>query len=271
MESEQATFKKVEGYSWNVTFNDKEELDTIVEVVDEKTAESRENLNKSVIEDLKRHKHVVLYPNEKRVMMVLFKGLKEDKSVKEDIQSLKRLAIQITNLSSSYKVKAITLQLSSVPCFTTGANVHRLLGQLYIANHRAQFKGCQLRNILKVDQDTFLKDTQTTIDEKTFCQLNRVNVVCSEQENNLCEDIYSRATIYAKNMGSLRANMGSTTSMTRICTEMAESLGEQVEVEVVVGEQLQQKGLNLIHAVGRANVEPPALVDMVYRGNPNSK
>lgn len=85
MESEQATFKKVEGYSWNVTFNDKEELDTIVEVVDEKTAESRENLNKSVIEDLKRHKHVVLYPNEKRVMMVLFKGLKEDKSVKEDI------------------------------------------------------------------------------------------------------------------------------------------------------------------------------------------
>lgn len=65
-----------------------------------------------------------------------------------------------------------------------------------------------------------------------------MNVVCSEQENNLCEDIYSRATIYAKNMGSLRANMGSTTSMTRICTEMAESLGEQVEVEVVVGEQL---------------------------------
>lgn len=26
----------------------------------------------------------------------------------------------------------------------------------------------------------------------------------------------------------------------------------------------------MIHAVGRANVEPPALVDMVYRGNPDS-
>jgi leucyl aminopeptidase len=72
-------------------------------------------------------------------------------------------------------------------------------------------------------------------------------------------------------MGSLRANMGSTTAMTKICTEMAGSLGEQVEVEVVAGEELVHRGLNLIHAVGRANVEPPALVDLVYRGNPASK
>jgi hypothetical protein len=87
------TFKKVEGYSWNVTFNDKEELETTVEVVDEKTAESRQNLNKSGLEDLKRHKHVVLYPNEKRVMVVLFGGLKEDKSLKEHMQALRALAV----------------------------------------------------------------------------------------------------------------------------------------------------------------------------------
>lgn len=64
--------------------------------------------------------------------------------------------------------------------------------------------------------------------------------------------------------------MGTTTSMTRICTQMAEALGDKVQVEVVVGDQLVERGLNLIHAVGRANVEPPALVDMVYRGNPDS-
>jgi len=52
---------------------------------------------------------------------------------------------------------------------------------------------------------------------------------------------------------------------------MAEALGDKVEVEVVVGDQLVERGLNLIHAVGRANVEPPALVDLVYRGNPDSQ
>jgi len=78
----------------------------------------------------------------------------------------------------------------------------------------------------------------------------------------------AQSTILAKNMGSLRANMGSTTAMTRICTQMAELFGDKVQVEVIAGESLVERGMNLIHAVGRANANPPALVDLFYKGAP---
>lgn len=41
-----------------------------------------------------------------------------------------------------------------------------------------------------------------------------------------------------------------------------------MEVEVIAGESLVERGMNLIHAVGRANANPPALVDLLYRGAP---
>lgn len=101
-------------------------------------------------------------------MIVKFGGLKEDKSEKEHMQALKGLAVQITNLTSSYKLKEITLKVEGAECFHCAQNVNRLVGQLYIANHRAEFKGQQLRNILKVDQATFDKQNNETVHEKTF-------------------------------------------------------------------------------------------------------
>lgn len=78
----------------------------------------------------------------------------------------------------------------------------------------------------------------------------------------------SASTILAKNMGSLRANMGSTTAMTRICQQIQQSLGDKVSIEVIQGDQLIERGMNLVHAVGRANSEPPAMVDLLYKGAP---
>ena len=61
MESELTTYKRVEGYKWKVTFNEKVEIETTVEVVDEKGIESRKDLNLACVADLNRHKQVVLY------------------------------------------------------------------------------------------------------------------------------------------------------------------------------------------------------------------
>lgn len=91
-----------------------------------------------------------------------------------------------------------------------------------------------------------------------------------EGEGETKEAIFGQATIMAKNMGSLRANMGSTTAMTKICKDVASLLGDKVEIELIIGQELLDRGMNLIHAVGRANIEEPALVDLVYRGDPGS-
>lgn len=142
-----------------------------------------------------------------------------------------------------------------------------MMSALYVANHKVSYKARVLRNIQKTDQAEFEKQQETKHFEGTFCQLKRVNIL-GEGEFLSQDALFAKSTILAKNMGSLRANMGSTTAMTRICTQIAEEFKDKVQVEVIAGDSLVERGMNLIHAVGRANVEPPALVDLVYRGAP---
>ncbi len=137
-----------------------------------------------------------------------------------------------------------------------------MMSALYVANHKVSYKARVLRNIQKTDQAEFEKQQETKHFEGTFCQLKRVNIL-GEGEFLSQDALFAKSTILAKNMGSLRANMGSTTAMTRICTQIAEEFKDKVQVEVIAGDSLVERGMNLIHAVGRANVEPTALVDLV--------
>jgi leucyl aminopeptidase len=43
--------------------------------------------------------------------------------------------------------------------------------------------------------------------------------------------------------------------------------GNVVSLEIIRGEELLARGLNLIHAVGRGYKEVPVLVDMFYKGD----
>lgn len=44
-----------------------------------------------------------------------------------------------------------------------------------------------------------------------------------------------------------------------------------LEMTVISGTDLEEKGMNLIYNVGKGNASAPVLVDMVYRGNKDSK
>lgn len=45
---------------------------------------------------------------------------------------------------------------------------------------------------------------------------------------------------------------------------------EKVEIEVIKGKELLDRGMNLIHAVGRANVHEPIMVDLVFKNDKDS-
>lgn len=83
--------------------------------------------------------------------------------------------------------------------------------------------------------------------------------------------VFSKAQIFSKNLGSLRANQGHTTNMTKVCKQVADELGEKVKITVISGDDLLKNRLNLIHAVGRANPNPPSMVDLTFMNNPDSK
>ncbi len=44
-----------------------------------------------------------------------------------------------------------------------------------------------------------------------------------------------------------------------------------MSLEIIRGEELLKRGLNLIHAVGRGYKEAPVLVDMYYKGDVSDK
>ena len=48
--------------------------------------------------------------------------------------------------------------------------------------------------------------------------------------------------------------------------KIQESLGDCVKLTTIVGDKLLEQKLNLIHAVGRASIFPPALATLVYKG-----
>lgn len=212
-------------------------------------------------EDFKRHKHTVYYEAGERVIVVKWDGVDQKQKREEQLKTVRELAELLVTLTSKFKVQAISIQMDLAEWTSV------FIGALYVANHKVHYKARLLRNIQKTDQAEFDKMQQDKYFEATFCQLKRVNILGFGEF--LSQDaMFAKSTILAKNMGSLRANMGSTTAMTRICTQIAEEFQGKVEVEVIAGESLVERGMNLIHAVGRANSEPPALVDLVYRGAP---
>lgn len=52
---------------------------------------------------------------------------------------------------------------------------------------------------------------------------------------------------------------------------MVGELEGKVKLNIVRGQELLDQRLNLIHAVGRANIHQPCMVDMQFMNNPDSK
>lgn len=67
-----------------------------------------------------------------------------------------------------------------------------------------------------------------------------------------------------------RADVATTDYMANYLTKFAES-NEKVNIEVIRGEELEKKGLNLIYAVGKGSAIPPNMVSLTFFNNPEHK
>ena len=57
--------------------------------------------------------------------------------------------------------------------------------------------------------------------------------------------------------------------MVNLCKQIAEK-HSNIEIEIIIGEQLVEKGLNSLYGVGKGSDSPPALVNLKYNGNPEN-
>ncbi|KRX04630.1 hypothetical protein PPERSA_04445 [Pseudocohnilembus persalinus] len=74
--------------------------------------------------------------------------------------------------------------------------------------------------------------------------------------------------LYGKELINTRANIANTEWMAQQAIQFQSNHSSKVQIEVIRGKQLLEKGLNLMHAVGRASTSEPILVVLSYKGNP---
>jgi leucyl aminopeptidase len=78
---------------------------------------------------------------------------------------------------------------------------------------------------------------------------------------NLCRDLHNT-----------RPNVATVHFFVEKAREFAAEQGDKVKLTVFEGqEELLKEGLRLIHAVGKGSIQPPALVNLSYKGNPDSE
>jgi len=77
-------------------------------------------------------------------------------------------------------------------------------------------------------------------------------------------------TLWAREIGNERANVATTEFIKTRVKEIQEKHGDILTCEVIEGQSLVDKGLNLIYNVGKGSITPPALIILKYNGNPKS-
>lgn len=73
--------------------------------------------------------------------------------------------------------------------------------------------------------------------------------------------------LYARDLANFRGAESNPEYYRRIAEDVA---GSRAEVEVLRGEELSEKGLNLLYSVGKGASVPAHLITLTYNGNPNS-
>lgn len=102
-------------------------------------------------------------------------------------------------------------------------------------------------------------------------ELNELNLVhdLALDEISFNRSIQSAyCTLYARDLINTRGSEATPDFIAQEAQKLYESNRDRVEMTVIRGDELQQKGLNLLYSVGKAASTPPHLIMLKYVGNP---
>jgi len=76
----------------------------------------------------------------------------------------------------------------------------------------------------------------------------------------------TKYSLFCRELLNARGNEADPEDMLEICKELAKT-DPNIKIEYIVGKELQDKGLNLLHDVGKASSKPSSLVCLKYEGS----
>lgn len=141
-------------------------------------------------------------------------------------------------------------------------------------NFPAEFFAEYLYGLTLKNWKNELKSYKEGSEHELFRPFNQLTVVSTHFNPNCATHQFLQAIvsphIEGRELTWTRADVATPDYMTEVCRKVAAEY-ENVSIEVIRGDELAQKGLNLIHAVGKGSVHPPNMVTLSYKGNPENK
>eukprot|EP01015_Nassula_variabilis_P032553 TRINITY_DN7638_c0_g1_i1.p1 TRINITY_DN7638_c0_g1~~TRINITY_DN7638_c0_g1_i1.p1 ORF type:complete len:512 (-),score=123.70 TRINITY_DN7638_c0_g1_i1:47-1582(-) len=203
------------------------------------------------LEDLKKAQTIWHY-GEQRTLIVLDK--QEKTQEQERYEELRALADKIVKEANKYKLEEISLEHVS---YLTPIQQAHLIAGLHLTNYAFERKGLVDGEGLKTE----------------YVQIKRVVIVQKDhpgfdtQAKFVMDSV--RYTIFTREINNERANIATTLHLVELCKKIAKK-NSKISIEVILGEELVQKGLNSLYGVGKGSSSPPALVVLNYKGNPTN-
>jgi leucyl aminopeptidase len=240
----------------NLTFEKREKVDNLVILLNESDLTNpphyiKKHLehNKTLASDIKEKKSALIYGSASDdhfiKCLVLYEKFVGDLST---ANRKKIVALGAKTTRQLLEQKAYDISIHFPSDFTEDA-IAIYLNALFLTNHKFVRKG------------------------KKFDTIQNVNILSLEkalapEQKFLVDSAYY--SLWAREIGNERANVATTEFVKSRVKEIQEKHGETLSVEVIEGQALVDRGLNLIYNVGKGSVTPPALIILKYNGNPKS-
>jgi leucyl aminopeptidase len=195
---------------------------------------------------------------------ILVAGLGED--AKLSTEKVRRAAATIVQKARELRLRNIAIELPQLPNTrpTAGASALPALSDNNLADAIVQ-------GAILADYD-FAKHTDA--EHKKHQHIAALTLAIGNRDIDKLTNVAERSSTIAQGVCFVRdlVNEGSDTIHPERIEEEARLISERhgLAMEVIVGEQLLAKKLNLMHAVGRASRHAPRLIILDYPGNPHS-
>jgi len=209
-------------------------------------------------------------------------SIKDNVPIQEDLKKKKTVSLYGRNDDAFKYCHLVSDTLrNNQRSLSTGACVARSLiknkttdASLFFSNDFPQEQIAQFLNGFclsnyKFDRRGLSKDER---ENGKFTQVENLNIFHDkfdpEDENNKFHIQSAQYSLLCREMVNSRGNEADPETMLELCREIAK-LDPNIKIEYIVGKELEDKGLNLIHQVGVGSTKQSSLVCMKYEGNPS--
>lgn len=222
------------------------------------------NIHESKIADIKKNKIDIIYPLSEESF---FQRLCYVSTSVNDPEQVRSIASKALRTMLTYNLKEINIMFSE----TYPIHFRRIvLNSLILANYQFKRKSKLNKNLNKLNSNSILNDEN----EKDLQLAEEINIL---EDHLTRSDIKSlttwtnlaKAALHTRELANERPNIANCDFLEEEAFKIGSNTynKDKIRIEVIKGEELKEKKLNLIYSVGKSATTKPRLLILQYIGD----